>query len=151
MNNHPSNLQFSPNSDLTKEVEAFFNKKEKTNFEKKLENKSKDIGDIQSFFALIHGDIAMRNAEFEKVKSFYQNATQFAGIYRVNWNDEKLNFDDGTYDGFRHISDLVFGHNTFESFSSPENSSIKADYTQDFSFIKKEMNSKCGIRTSKNR
>ncbi len=145
MNNPLSALQYSPNSHLVNEVEAFLNKKNKTPLEQQLVKKTKDIGDIKSFFALIHGDIAMRNAEFEKAKKYYSETQKFGGIHRLDWDytnkkEVKRKYTTTEYDGYQNISNLVFGHNRLESFKSPEDFTMVNDYNQDFPFIKKRMN-----------
>ncbi len=40
-----------------------------------------DVGNIDSFFNVIYGDRAMRLADFEKAKSYYQKAQNFSGIH----------------------------------------------------------------------
>ncbi|WP_027381292.1 hypothetical protein [Chryseobacterium daeguense] len=146
MNNKLSDLQYNPNSSLVKSVEDFYRKPNKTQFEQQIIAKNiNDVGNIDAFFAVIYGDRAMRQADFEKAKSFYQKAQNFSGIPRTEWNYEQkkpgtLQYAAGTYNGFNNISDLVFGHNVWESYQSADNESmIKEDYAQ-FSFIKPMMN-----------
>jgi hypothetical protein len=146
MNNKLSDLQYNPNSSLVKSVEDFYRKPNKTQFEQQIIAKNiNDVGNIEAFFAVIYGDRAMRQADFDKAKSYYAKAQNFSGIPRSEWNyDEKkvtvLKYPSGAYNGFSNISDLVFGHNVWESFqSSPEESMKKDDYSA-FPFIKPTMN-----------
>ncbi|WP_449388593.1 hypothetical protein [Chryseobacterium lineare] len=145
MNNKLSDLQYNPNSSLVKSVEDFYRKPNKTQFEQEIIAKNiNDVGNIDAFFAVIYGDRAMRQADFDKAKSYYAKAQNFSGIPRSEWNyDEKkvtvLKYSPGAYNGFSNISDLVFGHNVWESFqSSPEESMKKEDYSA-FPFIKPTM------------
>lgn len=146
MNNKLSDLQYNPNSSLVKSVEDFYRKPDKTQFEQHIIAKNiNDVGNIEAFFAVIYGDRAMRQADFEKAKSYYTKAQGFSGIPRSEWNyDEKkvtsLKYPAEAYNGFSNISDYVFGHNVWESYqSSPEESMKKEDYSA-FPFIKPSMN-----------
>ncbi|UZT96757.1 hypothetical protein ODZ84_16235 [Chryseobacterium fluminis] len=146
MNNKLSDLQYNPNSSLVKSVEEFYRKPNKTQFEQQIIAKNMDdVGNIEGFFALIYGDRAMRLADFEKAKSYYQKAGNFSGIPRSEWNyDAKkvtpLQYKATQYNGYANISDLVFGHNVWESYQSDEQTSMaKEDYSP-FPFIKPKMN-----------
>lgn len=146
MNNKLSDLQYNPNSSLVKSVEDFYRKPNKTQFEEQIIAKNiNDVGNIDAFFAIIYGDRAMRQADFDKAKSFYAKAQSFTGIPRSEWNyDAKkataLQYSGTAYNGFNNISDLVFGHNVWESYQSSEDESMeKEDYSQ-FPFITANMN-----------
>lgn len=149
MNNKLSDLQYNPNSSLVKSVEDFYRKPNKTQFEQQIIAKNMDsVGNIDAFFNTIYGDRAMRQAEFEKAKSYYEKARNFAGIPRLNydWTEKdgqkitQKQYAPTEYDGFRNISDLVFGHNVWESFGSPDTESMKAENYSEFPFIKSTMN-----------
>ena len=148
MNNKMSDLQYNPNSSLVKKVEDFYKKGNKTSFEKQVIAKNiDDVGNAVAFFNLIYGDREMRLANFGKAKSYYQKVTGFTGIPRSNyiWDENSqsmkpLVYGNGIYNGFENISDLVFGHNVWESFQSPKNISMKAEDTSSFPFVKKNMN-----------
>ncbi|BEV05602.1 hypothetical protein [Chryseobacterium gambrini] len=148
MSNTLSDLQYNPNSSLVKSVEDFYRKPNKTKFEEQIIAKNiDDVGNIDAFFAVIYGDRAMRQADFEKAKSYYTKAQNFTGIPRINydWNGNSQKktphqYGASEYNGFRSISDLVFGHNVWESYqSAPEESMVKEDFSQ-FYFIKPMMN-----------
>jgi hypothetical protein len=146
MNNKLSDLQYSPNSALVKSVEEFYRKPNKTQFEQQIIAKNlNDVGSIDAFFAVIYGDRAMREADFEKARAYYAKAQDFSGIPRSEWNSDQkkimpLPYSTTAYNGFNNISDLVFGHNVWESYqSSPAESMQKEDYTA-FPFIKPVMN-----------
>jgi len=149
MNNKLSDLQYNPNSSLVKSVEEFYRKPDKTQFEQQIIAKNLDnVGNIDAFFADIYGDRAMRMADFNKAKAYYQKALKFSGIPRENYerynpetgNYEKLVYDGSNYDGYNNIPNLVFGHNVWESFQSPDEQSMKADDYSAFPFIKPKMN-----------
>lgn len=149
MNNKLSDLQYNPNSSLVKSVENFYRKANKTQFEQQIIAKNMDsVGDIDAFFNNIYGDRAMRLADFEKAKSYYEKAKKFAGIPRVSydWSEKagqtitQKKYEPTEYDGFDNISSLVFGHNVWESYGSPEAESMKAENYTDFPFINDNMN-----------
>lgn len=146
MNNKLSDLQYNPNSSLVKSVEDFYKKPEKTKFEEQIIAKNiDDVGNIDAFFAVIYGDRAMREADFEKAKTYYAKAQGFKGIPRAEWNyDTKkampTQYPAGAYNGFNNISDFVFGHNVWESFQSTPEESMKKDNYSGFAFIKPVMN-----------
>ncbi|MGA9211613.1 MAG: hypothetical protein WBY99_02835, partial [Kaistella sp.] len=148
MSNKLSDLQYNPNSSLVKSVENFYKKPNKSTLEQTIIAKNiDDIGNIDAFFNVIYGDREMRLANFEKAKNFYEQAKSFAGIPRVeyDWKEgekpetKKIKYGD-SYNGFDHISSLIFGHNIWESFESPESKSMKSESFSGFPFIKKEMN-----------
>lgn len=149
MNNKLSDLQYNPNSSLVKSVEEFYRKPNKTQFEQQIIAKNLDnVGNIDAFFADIYGDRAMRLADFDKAKSYYQKALKFSGIPRENYerynpetgNYEKLVYNGSNYDGYHNIPNLVFGHNVWESFQSSDEQSMKAEDYSAFPFIKTKMN-----------
>ena len=149
LNNKLSDLKYSPNLELAKKLESFYRKTDKTEFEQKIIAANMDnVGNLDSYFAVIYGDDAMRNAEFEKAKQYYEKGSAFSGI---TVPDETWNYGTGettqypnkaiVYNGFNNISSLVFGHNIWESFQSPESKSMKAEsFIKDFPFISTTMN-----------
>ncbi|WP_419868978.1 hypothetical protein [Chryseobacterium sp. CT-SW4] len=149
MNNRLSDLQYNPNSSLVKSVEDFYRKPNKTKFEQQIIAKNIDtVGNIDAFFSVIYGDRAMRTADFEKAKNYYQKAGDFTGIPRLNYdwsqntNPPKITliqYGENEYNGFKNISDLIFGYNVWESFQSEANVSMKAEDYSAFPFIKKTM------------
>ena len=148
MNNKLSDLQYNPDSELVKSVEDFYKKANKTSLEKQIIAKNvDDVGNIDAFFNVIYGDREMRLANFAKAKTFYEKAQNFSGIPRtdVNWNEgekptySKVNYGN-SYNGFQNISSLIFGHNVWESYESPQNVSMKSENFDGFSFIKPKMN-----------
>lgn len=147
MHNTLSDLQYNPNFTLTKQLEEFYNKQNKNNFEKLIATNIDEVGNAAAFFNVIYGDRAMRLADFEKAKVHYNNAVHFSGIPRREYiyNDSSYTiiikkYGKDQYNGFNNISSLVFGHNVWESFqSAPEISMDEADVSS-FSFIKNRMN-----------
>lgn len=148
MSNTLSALQYNPDLELVKSVEAFYNKSDKTVLEKELIAKNiDDVGNIDAFFNLIYGDYEMRHTNFEKAKEFYSKAKNFSGIPRFDYSytegepiQTARRSYGNTYDGFNHISSLIFGHNVWESFHSEETQSMKAENFEGFPFIKNDMN-----------
>lgn len=148
MSNKLSDLQYNPNSQLVKSVEDFYRKPNKSQFEQQIIAKNiNSVGNIDAFFNLIYGDRAMRMADFEKAKSYYQKAQGFAGIPRIDYdwssNVEKTSlhqYKPSEYNGFNNIPNLVFGHNVWESFQSDAATSMKMEDYTPFPFIKKDMN-----------
>jgi len=148
MSNKLSDLQYNPNSSLVKSVEDFYRKPNKTQFEQQIISKNMDdVGNVDAFFSVIYGDRAMRAADFEKAKSYYQKAQDFVGIPRINYDwvsteQPKVphKYGESEYNGFRNISSYVFGHNVWESYQSDAATSMEnEDYSQ-FPFIKPNMN-----------
>jgi hypothetical protein len=146
MNNQLSNLQYNPNSKLVRQVDAFYHKTNKNSFEKYIAQNLDNVGNTEAFFNVIYGDFAMRQADFETAKNFYEKSKNFSGVPRVvyDWSENKrtesaMKFKKDEYDGFHNISKLIFGHNAWESFESPESVSMKAENTSNFSFIKDKM------------
>lgn len=149
MNNKLSDLQYNPNSSLVKSVEEFYRKPNKTQFEQQIIAKNMDgVGNVDAFFNTIYGDRAMRLADFEKAKSYYEKAQKFGGIPRENydWSEKEgqkitqKQYASSEYNGFNNISSLVFGHNVWESYQSPDTESMKSEGYTDFPFIKNNMN-----------
>ncbi|WP_419489344.1 hypothetical protein [Chryseobacterium bernardetii] len=149
MNNQLSDLQYNPNSSLVKSVEEFYRKPNKTQFEQQIIAKNMDsVGNIEAFFNTIYGDRAMRLADFEKAKAYYEKAQKFGGIPRENydWTEKEgqkitsKQYASSEYNGFNNISSLVFGHNVWESYQSSPSESMKPEGYTDFPFIKDNMN-----------
>jgi len=149
MNNQLSDLRYNPDLDLAKKLQAFFNKQDKTTFEKEIIAKNIDqVGNTEAFFNVIYGDFAMRNADFEKAKKYYEKAQAFSGLPLPEgyWNNDTGKYEEykdttALYNGFKNISGLIFGHNVWVSYLSPENISMEAEsFTGEFAFIKNTMN-----------
>lgn len=148
MNNKLSNLQYNPNSTLVRKVEAFYRKQNKNAFEDYIAQSFNDVGNTEAFFNVIYGDFAMRQADFNAAKQFYEKATGFSGIPRTiyNWTENNnltikpLQYLSDQYNGFNNISSLIFGHNVLESYQSPETAVMRSDGTGEFPFIKSKMN-----------
>lgn len=133
MNNQLSDLTFNPNLHLAKALQTFFNKKNKTIFEEQIIEKNKsDIGNPEAFFNVIYGDFAMRDGDFKAAENYYKKGNGFS-IYTPTNTSE--------YNGFNNISSLIFGHNVWVSYHSPEKVSMSAEsFVSEFPFIKPKMN-----------
>lgn len=149
MSNKLSDIRYNPNYDLTKKLDVFYNKKGKTTFEQQIIEKNIDnVGDPNSFFNLVYGDNAMRTGDFENAKKFYSKSSNFKGydLPTETWNYSTSQYDkitntDALYNGYKNISDKVFGHAVWESYQSPADQSMKSDdFVSEFSFIKPVMN-----------
>ncbi len=147
LNNELSDLQYYPNVEIAQKVQQFVNKPNKTALEQNIIMKNVNIEDSDAFFNVIYGDQEMRMANFEKAKNFYSKAQNFSGIPRYNYdwsNDQPTktlqSFPAGTYNGFANISSLIFAHNKWESFQSPEEQSMVAEsFVSEFPYIKDNM------------
>lgn len=148
MNNTLQDFRYNPDLLLAQKLETFYKKTDKNDFEKNIILKNiENVGDVDAYFSVVYGDYAMKEGQFAKAKSYYENAHSFAAYptYR-----EKYNFDTGeyekidskgSYNGFSNVSGLIFGHNVWESFSSPANQTLKAEtFVADFPTIKPFMN-----------
>ncbi|MEC5394088.1 hypothetical protein [Bergeyella sp. RCAD1439] len=142
MNNRLSDLQYSLDMDLVSAVESFYLRKDKTLFERKVVAKNIDTGgDTANFFNVLYGDHQMRLAHFDKALAYYNKVNNFQGIPRYDYEQNRLVVEG--YNGYRGISPLVFGHNVWESFQSPESESMRAEsFIKDYPFIKPNMNKK---------
>ena len=148
MNNQLSDLRYNPNLDLARKLQSFINKKDKSNFEKEIIARNIDeVGNTEAFFNLIYGDFAMRSADFDTAKKHYEKANGFSGIpvpkdrYDYNTGEYvKIADPSKSYDGYRNISGLIFGHNIWESYESDNDTTMQAEsFVSEFPFIKKNM------------
>lgn len=147
MSNSFSDLQYYPDVTLTRKVEEFINKPNKTPLEQNIIMQNVDVKNHAAFANVIYGDQEMRNGNFDKAKSYYANATGFEGLPRYEWTFEqesvqknKVSQPEGLYDGFNNISPLVFGHNVWESFASSADQSMVAEpFAQEYPFLTKKM------------
>lgn len=128
---------------LIKDLDYFYNKKDKNLFEKQIIMKNVDVEDPNSLFSLLYGDFAMRNTDFSKAYLYYLSIINTKGIIPENYEyEEKGKIVVKTYkelrkfDKFNHISLYVFGNNKEEHFNAkPEHSMQLPDFINEFSFI----------------
>ena len=149
MNNKLSDFRYNPDFKMAQKLEAFFKKNNKTSFEKNIISANMDdVGSPDAFFNLVYGDYAMRNADFDKAKNYYQKAALFSG-FAVN--NEYYDYEKGEYvkisdtselyDGYKNISSLIFGHNFWECYTcEPEKTMVAENFVSEFPFINKKMN-----------
>lgn len=146
LNNTISDLQYNPDIDLTKKVEEFYQKKNKSKLEQKILARGNDMKNPLAFFNTIYGDREMRTANFDKAKQFYEKAVEFDGVPRFTYDYTQTHSVktpveyDRSYDGFHNISSLIFGHNVWESFQSPKETSMAAEDLSGYPFLKPNMN-----------
>lgn len=148
MNNDLSDFRNDPNYDLAVKLNEFNKKQNKNSFETEVIAKNMNsVGNTDAYFNLVFGDFAMRNAEFEKAKDYYDKAKDFSGytldneVYNYNTQQmEKVNTSTW-YNGYKNISSLVFGHNKWVSFGSDANQTMIPEvFKSEFPFIKPVMN-----------
>ncbi|AZZ57598.1 hypothetical protein [Riemerella anatipestifer] len=153
MSNKLSGLQDILDIDLVRDIEAFYKRKNKNAFENSILAKNIDTGeDTQNFINVLYGDYEMRSANFKKALDYYTKASGFIGIPRYEFQfSEDGSLQSNTpvrmkikgYNGYNNVSSLVFGHNVWVSYTSPESESMKAEsFISDFKFIKNNMNKK---------
>lgn len=150
MNNNITALEYSPDVELTKKIEAFFKKPNKTTFEKEVVAKNMESNyKTDNFFNLIYGDHELRNGNISGAQSFYSKIKDFKGLDRMKDEhyDARIgemvpNINDGTeYNGFNNVSPLVFGHNYWESYESPEYiTMLEEDFGAEFPQVNDRMN-----------
>lgn len=146
MNNTISQLQYNPDLELTKKLEIYIKKNNKSAFDQYiLKNKIDIKGNPEAFFTLIYGDQEMRNGNFDKAKNYYTKLKGFGGLTSVlSYYDTEAptkNVDNIIYDGFNNISPLVFGHNVWESFSSDDAETMRTEtFASSFPSIQNKMN-----------
>ncbi len=147
MHNQLSELQYNPNLVLAEQLQAFYHKADKSNFEKIIAQNFDAVGDVDAFFHVLFGDRAMRMGEFAKAKKHYEKAKNFSGIPRKDYvyRDSFYNiylkrYNENEYNGYNNISSLVFGHNVWESYESAPEVSMQAADLSIFPFIKSRMN-----------
>ena len=113
LQNNITALESNPNLDLITEIEAFYRKKNKSPMDKYLAENSPD----ETYLNNLKGTVYLAQGDVDKALSYFKNA------------------DDSS-----SISNLIFGYNRIESFESPEDEVMQADYLRDFPFIKIYMN-----------
>lgn len=148
MNNDLTDFRINPDENLAKALDAFYQKDAKNDFEKEvLLPRMQSVGDIPSYFNVLYGDFAMKKADFDKALDYYTQATHFSGYPLPNerydystGEDVPLNNTADLYNGFKNISNLVFGHNKWESFgSAPQDTMIPESFLHQFNFIPSNM------------
>lgn len=150
LSNKLSDLQYNPDLELVKQVEAYVSKPGKNDFETNVISANiNQMGDVNAFFNIIYGDGETKNANFANAKKHYEKVQNFAGISRepeYYYNSETQKEElapqkTDAYDGFKNISGLVFGHNTMVSYESPDDQTMQAEpFADQFPMIKPMMN-----------
>lgn len=148
MNNKMESFRYNPDLELAKKLQSFANKNDKNDFEKEIISKNMEgVGNLDAYFNVLYGDYAMKAANFEKAKTFYEKAADFAGYhlsdtqYDYNTGENKKIDTSQLYNGYKNISGLAFGHNHFVSYGSPVQETMRAEsFVSEFPFIKNMMN-----------
>ncbi len=148
MNNKLSQLQYNPNIDLTKSLDQFIQKHNKTPLEKWIVKNKVDMKDASAFFQVIYGDNAIREGNFKKAIQHYDKGSNYSIVRYDTYSEEQgkwitSNWPKGMYDGFNNISDYIFGQEKWVSYSSPvDTTMVKPEFLTfgEFSFIKPKMN-----------
>ena len=150
MNNNLYAMEYGPDFELTKKIEAFYKKPNKTRFEKEVVAKNLESNyKPENFFNLIYGDYELRNGNIPAAENYYAKIKNFKGLERVageHYNPETgmmepISLDGTEYNGFDNISPFVFGHNHWVSYESPDNiTMVKENFAEEFPEINKRMN-----------
>ena len=115
LQNNLKALESNPDLDLIAALEDFYHKKNKSPMDNYLAGNT----DADTYLAGIKATVYLSQGNFEKALSFFNNAVDTT-----------------------NVPDLVFGYNRIESFNSPENEVMRADYLNEFPFIANHMNKK---------
>lgn len=157
LQNFVSDLEANPDVSLLQDIQSFYYKKDKNEFEQWLKSavdasfyvsekmKNRVVYDFESFVANMEGTMALTEGDFRKALRFFEKVDPKFSLrggvvaYDENWNPT---FSHEVYNGFSNISEAVFGYNRMECFECPEELVMNTEFTEDFSFIKKKMNKK---------
>lgn len=116
LHNGLETLKLNPDLKLLDEIEAFYNKKNKTNMEESIA--SSITPEIQDKINYIRGIIYLTDANLEKALASFSKMKR---------------------DTFDFVSSGIFGYNKIESFDSNEDDVIVTNYFSDFPFIREVM------------
>lgn len=155
LQNNVTAFEFNPDLNLFNEVEKFYYKKDKNEFElyllKKIndgfivDNKLKNqvAYNFESWAANFKGTMALTKGDFQTALSNFKNVDpKFSLRGGINGYDDNWNpiHKESVYNGFSNISENVFGFNKIECFECPEKMVMQTDFLKDFPIIKKKMN-----------
>ncbi|MGI9526506.1 MAG: hypothetical protein ACR2MS_05280 [Weeksellaceae bacterium] len=158
MSNKLTFLSLNPDFELTKKVEAFYQKPKKTTFEKQVLDTKFDVEDPTSYFNLIYGDYYARNGDFQKAYESYKNVINGNGFIPKTYQEWDSNtmenitkaYPKDAYNYFNNIPDLIFGHNYWISYESDDDITMVEEpfidefktkpYTNKYHSIKNRMN-----------
>ncbi len=140
MSNPLESFRKYPERGLAESLEKFHKKKNKNSFEQEiLYPKMEGVGNLDAYFAVVFGDFAMRKGDFKEANKRYQNAAQFKGYPNYDYMGNSL--DEDSFDGYRNISSLVFGHNIrYHLILSAEEALEHEEFIGEFPFIQPVMN-----------
>lgn len=148
MNNNISALRNDPSLPMTAALQKFWLKPGKNDFEKYVISEGfNGLKNPMNLFNLSYGDHAMMQGDFEKARQYYSHIKDFAAFpmdsNRYDYaTDQDVKLDlSKAYNGFDHVSALIFGHNTMVFYGGDEDKVMAAEpFINRFPFIKPEMN-----------
>ncbi|MDP8176622.1 hypothetical protein QJU83_03600 [Pasteurella skyensis] len=144
MQNKLSKLLSVLDNELTKDIEKFYQKTDKTDFEQQILMRNMDVASPLSLFNFLYGDNAMRNGYFSKALQYYKQVKNTDGfvptIYEYHQDGEEMKstyMDLKEYDLFNNISNAIFGQNREEHFDASVSHTMTLPiFIRDFDFIK---------------
>ena len=127
--------------DLFAQIETFFSKPNKNEWEKQIiRNSHRDLPpdyDIIEYLNYLRGDFYLADGDLQNsLAAFSKLSPSF------KWRRYDREVLEGDYNGFVGISHKVFGYNQIECFDCSPEDVMKNDYSKQFPFIKKTMNKK---------
>lgn len=138
-------LESNPNLILLKDIETFYHKENKNDFEEFIlynldpttydYQQKKSIRDdsfnFDVYAANMRGNIYLSQGEFDNALMEFKQVPESFKLFGQN--------SDG-YDGFRGVPNTVFGYNKIECYNCADYQVMETQYLADFEFIKKSMN-----------
>ncbi|MDP8051370.1 hypothetical protein QJU23_02885 [Pasteurella atlantica] len=142
--NKLSELLSVQDNELTKEVDKFYQKTDKTDFEQQILMRNMDVASPVSLFDFLYGDNAMRNGHFSKALQHYKQVENTDGFvpttyeYYQDGKEMKSTYMDlKKYDRFNNISNAIFGQNRVENFNGSVSHTMTLPiFIRYFDFIK---------------
>lgn len=158
--NPVTDLEFNPDLNLLSDIDSFYHKNSKNDFEDYLMSKINDnfqvapqikndvVYNFDSWVANIRGTMALSKADFSNALNYFKlvdpkfslRGGQISSHYDEENYKNITSFQKGIYNGFSNISNSVFGYNKIECFECPEDKVMKTSFLNEFSFIKPKMN-----------
>ena len=114
---HLTEIENNPQEELLDEIQSFLNKKNKTSLERYLaERGTAEMEDFNRYIAYVKGVLRLSEGNLKAAKSFFDQQTRLK------------------------VSKRIFGHNIRVWYSGKERNIMRADYLDEFPFIRDNMN-----------
>ena len=118
MTNKLDAFEMNPQESLLNEIEKFYNKKDKNNFEKLIAKSiQSNKYEINDYFKYLHGVISLTNNDLNAANNYFKSAKNEFGM----------------------VSSNIFGYNILKYFDEDEDFVMRNDYISEFSAIKNNM------------